>query len=529
MLRIFENYQRQLWPVIAALARRGFAVPPDEARDLIQDFYVDEWQRFSENYDPARGSFERYLFGAFFQFARRRIARDYSQKKRMTELSTIVNLSDGAPPLEEVLDENARANQMREALAQLQSHHREALESFLQDSSANERTVARQMGITRYRLRETLTDAVGRLATQLHSLEPKNDIEQNVADALWRDGLDARETADLLGVLVSDVHVIRKRIVNHLLSALHTSTRKTSRSENMFRADLNSNRDPLGLLKRVLSSRDPQLLQQLRIRAGEVVAALDADDEDFTDAEGEVLAEDLQWLAQVYDVLGSDDDAEMDTEEAEIEAVIDDIHGQQEREIVQAFNMLTTYLPHHLSDWGKWFGELREVDHDTRLSLSRRWSELGAGDSIEQLTRYGLTPATFFEATIGLQLLLERCIADSTAGISSVVLLEFGSGVAQRPTDPRYVTVSRDQLLAQMRSSPDCPPRADKPLLQWTCSAAAFRRRLFEGFQVFGSTGSVLAVILDPANRSGDLLYRWSYNSSRRSTARAPTYQLPEM
>src|SRR3984957_8432087 len=381
MPRTFENHQRHLWPVIAALARRGFAVPPDEARDLIQDFYVDEWQRFSQNYDPERGSFERYLFGAFFQFARRRIARDYSQKKRMTELSSIVNLSDGAPPVEEVLDENTRANQMREALAKLESHHREALESFLQDSSANERNVARQMGITRYRLRETLTDAVGRLATQLHSLEPKNDTEQHVADALWRDGLDARETADLLGVLVSDVHVIRKRIVNHLLSALHTSTRKTSRSENMFRADLNSNRDPLGLLKRVLSTRDPELLQQLRIRAGEVVAALDADDEDFTDAEGEVLAEDLQWLAQVYDALGSDDGEEMDTEEAEIEAAIDEIHGQQEREIAQAFQVLTTYLPHHLSDWGRWFGELREVSHATRLSLSRRWSELGAADS----------------------------------------------------------------------------------------------------------------------------------------------------
>jgi hypothetical protein len=378
------------------------------------------------------------------------------------------------------------------------------------------------MGITRYRLRETLTDAVGRLATQLHSLEPKNDIEQNVADALWRDGLDARETADLLGVAVSDVHVIRKKLVNHLLSALHTPTRKTSRSENMFRTELNTNRDPLGLLKRVLSTRDPHLLQQLRIRAGEVVAALDADDEDFTDAEGEVLAEDPQWLAQVYDVLGYDDAAEMDADEAEIEAAIDEIHGQQEREIAQAFQVLTTYLPHHLSDWGRWFGELREVSHATRLSLSRRWSELGAADSVEQLTRYGLTPATFFEATIGLQLLLERRIADSTAGTSSVVLLEFGRIIDQRPTDPRYVTVSRDQLLAQMRSSPDCPPGADEPLLRWTCSAAAFRRRLFEGFQVFGSTGSVLAVLSDSANTSGDLLYRWSYNSSMRSAERRP-------
>jgi hypothetical protein len=78
MLRPFEKYQSNLWPVVGALARRGFAVAPDEARDLMHDFYLDEWERLGTLYDPSRGPFERYLLAAFFQFARRRIARDYT-------------------------------------------------------------------------------------------------------------------------------------------------------------------------------------------------------------------------------------------------------------------------------------------------------------------------------------------------------------------------------------------------------------------------------------------------------------------
>jgi hypothetical protein len=98
MLHIFENYQRQLWPVMAALARRGFAVPPDEAHDLIQDFYSDEWQRFSENYDPARGSFERY------QTNRLALFRTRADKTRAT-----ANVSLHVPPDADAVFVNARS------------------------------------------------------------------------------------------------------------------------------------------------------------------------------------------------------------------------------------------------------------------------------------------------------------------------------------------------------------------------------------------------------------------------------------
>lgn len=524
MLRSFESYRRQFWPVIGALARRGFAVRPDEAQDLIQDFYVDEWERLDHRYDPDRGPFERYLFAAFYQFARRRIARDYSHKKRMLELSTIGNVSDEAPSLDEELDTETRAERMRKSLARLPSAQRKALAAYLAHGAANERDVAREMGITRYRLRESLTDALGRLASELDSLRPAGDLEHKVAVALWRDGMDARETAALLGLRVPEVQAIRKRLVHHLFSSLHTSTRQTSRRDNMFRVGSKINDGPLDLLRRALTTRDAELLQQLHKRAAEVVAALCEEDRDFSEMEVRVIAEDPQWLARVYEALGDEDVLGLDAEEAEIEAAICEIHEDQDREIAQAFQILTAYLPQAMVQWRKWFDNVPLIGDAASAELCRKWGELGAGDNLQGLTQFGITPATLFEATIGLQLLFERRMADSHAGLESVLSVEFGPHVSEREAGRKFVSVRREELLAQMRSSADCPPNAEEPVLRWTCLTAARRPRLFEGFKVLGASGAVMAVVHDPENRGSELLLRWSYEPAELREAAAAAF-----
>src|SRR5690242_11774226 len=101
MPRIFENHHRHLWSVLGALARRGFVAQPDEAGDLLHDFYAGEWEKVCDHYDPKRGPFKHYLVKSFFQFARRRIARDYSRKKRMLEFAGLADIRD-APSVDEV-------------------------------------------------------------------------------------------------------------------------------------------------------------------------------------------------------------------------------------------------------------------------------------------------------------------------------------------------------------------------------------------------------------------------------------------
>lgn len=549
MLRSFETYQKNLWPVVGALARRGFTVAPDEAHDLIHDFYVDEWKRLGELYDPNRGPFERYLLRAFFQFARQRIARDYSRKKRVRELASTITDSDAeVPSAEEIVDSHSRTQLMQQALARLPPVQRKALRHFLKNPSANERDVARSMRMTRYRLRETLVDAVGRLAMEFDSIDRDDELEHQVAVALWRDGRTAAETATLLDKPVADVHVIRKRIVDHLLTALQTSARKTSRSENiMFRAGhdqdgfdatggsggsgpgisqlrvngvlvstsggVSPGSEALILLKKALVTRDPELLQQLRRRATEVTAALDASDgAPFTEAESLTIAEDPQWLAQVYEALGGEE-PEAPSREAEIEAAIDSLLRNQEREIAAAFQGTAYSLPEDLRLWHRWFGRLRQVTAEVLRELQHYWPEASRSSDIAELLRYGLTPASFFEAAMGLQLLLERSIRDSRSGTDTIVMLEFGH-VTDHAMNVRSVNIPRQQLVAQIRSSPDCPPGAEESLLTWICLVAARHPLIFQGFKVLAAPGPVLAVVSDPQNTTPDIMRRWTYEPS---------------
>jgi len=273
----------------------------------------------------------------------------------------------------------------------------------------------------------------------------------------------------------------------------------------MARVGTNNDGHPLSLLKRVLITHDPQLLQQVRSRATEIVTAMDSEDEQFTEEEIRSIAQDPGWLAQVYEALGSQADGDVDVEELEIEAAIEEIHADHDSEIAQAFSILTDSLPSPMVDWAYWFGTLPDIEPETAGELYARWSELGTGRDILDLTRHGITPVTFFETAAGLQLLLERYAAESSS--APVALLEFGHA-SESYADRDPSVIGREQLLAQVRSSPDCPPGAEGALLMWTCSAAARRPRMFSGFQVLGASGAVLAVAADTSNVGHDLMHR---------------------
>ena len=71
----FRRYEALLWRVLSALARKGYFVPPGDARDLLHDFYLEAWPGLHERFDPRLSSFGTYIAAAFYRFARRRIVR----------------------------------------------------------------------------------------------------------------------------------------------------------------------------------------------------------------------------------------------------------------------------------------------------------------------------------------------------------------------------------------------------------------------------------------------------------------------
>jgi RNA polymerase sigma factor (sigma-70 family) len=512
MVRTFEKFERKLWPVLGALARRGYVAQPADANDIIHDFFVDEWPLVEKHYDPSRGPFERYLFAAFYRFGRRRIARAHSQQRRMVEMSSALSLSSADTPAEELVEAGARAAEMREALARLPDTQRVVLQNYLSDASGNEREMARQLGITRYRLRETMADAMGRLATELNTLEPEDALDRRVATALWRDGKGVSETAAELGLSIPEVHVVRKRTVQHLLDALRDpAARKTSRRKVMFSSEKNPPKEPLDLLKLALLSKgNSALLGEVKRRAAEILESLDLEDQEFSASEREVIQDDPEWMALVYEALGAEKDESSDDED-QVEASIGLVLGDEEREIGEAFSELTENLSPHMRNWPELFRQVPRIPERAHALLDAKWQARGAGRWASGLIYYGITPATVFEATVGISLLLDRCSAEANRGHLHQFALVLGS---ERLVPDEAIRIGDELLLAQMRATPDCPPEAAAPLLRWLFRVSAHVPHLFEGYRVQNATEHCLRIVSEPTQYRIDLVKRWSGLSS---------------
>ncbi len=516
MVHPFQNFQRLLWLVLGTLARRGYPVQPADARDLVQDFYLEEWSSLEERFDPAQGRFESYLFKAFYRFARQRIVRMERWRNRLLDLDHAIELSDEAPTPEDVLDDEARAARMTQAMRRLPESSRGLLRDLLVEAAGNQRELARQRGITRYRLREQLTDAVGQLAVEMGTLSPAADMDEKIALALWGDGRDAREVATALHVAVPDVHAARRRNVHQLLSALHaTSNRKAARRTTMNTREsaVSSHEPPLMLLKRALvSKRDTALLQQVRERADEIVAVLDEEDEDYSDSEQAAIQKDPEWVGQVFHVLGVGQEEEAAGEaEAELERAIAELRSAEDYEIGAAFSALIEGLPPALVAWDELFRDVPQIPVQAYETLRESPSVREAGRCAYGLLRFGITPATVFEATVGVSLFL-----DQLAKSAREPRLELLFRAPQQATEaPMY-----SRLLAQVRATPTCPPDAAAALLHWIGLVASERPYLFEGYRVIEGTNEALQLVADRTYADSDLLRHWTAGARHWSLGR---------
>src|SRR5438094_2629700 len=149
----YLRFRRLLFGALANLARQGFALPPVEGLDLIHEFFAEAWNGVVSRYDPAKGKFETYVYGAFVHFARPRIVRLHRWQSCLFDTAelarTIEKRSEAEAPTESWHDVSA----VRKALSQLPSIEREILQSYLFADAPSEGKLAEEFSISRYRLR----------------------------------------------------------------------------------------------------------------------------------------------------------------------------------------------------------------------------------------------------------------------------------------------------------------------------------------------------------------------------------------
>jgi RNA polymerase sigma factor (sigma-70 family) len=228
----FLAHEKHLWQVLAALSRAGYFVPPQDARDLIHDFYLEEWAGVVQRYDSALSQFPTYLSAAFYRFARRRILTLRRWRQRTVELEEAVELGSSADLPEQVVERQQQIGLIRTALGNLPAQERAILYDFLTSGEPNERALAQQHSMTRYRLRDKLASGLGRLLIELSGDAAPATMDARVAKALWLDGQSPHRVGALLGITTPEVNAARLRFVAELTDSLRQFNHQSKPSKD---------------------------------------------------------------------------------------------------------------------------------------------------------------------------------------------------------------------------------------------------------------------------------------------------------
>jgi hypothetical protein len=239
------------------------------------------------------------------------------------------------------------------------------------------------------------------------------------------------------------------------------------------------NPSALDLFRQALSCDDPAVLEELARRAGELVDLIEAEDIELTAEECAGFEADSSRLAAVCAVLSAAVGQESGAL-CEQEAHINELQKSQECAIAQAMDALRAGLPFEQQDWSGYFEALPVINQDLANRLYRYWQARGASEEILNLTRWGITPASLFDVHHGLALLFQRQARRSGDNI----LLQLTSTAGSAALPPVDCSVVNTGLaLAEIRSSPDCPPLAEAALLRLIADLARHYPGLLAGFK----------------------------------------------
>jgi DNA-directed RNA polymerase specialized sigma24 family protein len=240
LAQIHEQYGTMLLSAVPALVRKGFDVKLEDGTDLLHDFYLDALPGILDRYDPAF-KFSTYLYGAFVLFVRDRIERNERWNRLLVPLDEAIaqNVPAEEPEWEPPLDAERR---LAEAIKHLPAEPGLILKARLGGESVH--CIAERLNTTRYLVRLTLAEALGRAAVAMRRGETIPVAYQALALRLWRDGARMTEVAEELGVTRREVKKRYRELLVALLPAVKAldevrwlKTRRFLRSEPEERSE----------------------------------------------------------------------------------------------------------------------------------------------------------------------------------------------------------------------------------------------------------------------------------------------------
>jgi len=495
----YRQFRPLFFAAIARFVRQGVRISPADAMDFVHDFFAEEWQKVANTYDPQRGRFEPYVYSAFVNFVRPRVFRLYRLQRDLTDPDL---LNAFASRQEDVAEPPVRLTEFTAALHKIPAEDRELLLAYLHAGRTPERMLAREWGIPRYRLREKLVAALGKLAISLGSSSLFSERDGDVAWVLWGLEHSNSEAARLLGMSEAQVRLAHRRNIRRLTAAL----------QSFQQGQKGTSRAPIGqstalqLLQRALASTgNREIHKSLRENAPLVLRALDeAGDRDI--GVGEV---DPVWCSEIFGVLlGGDTGLQHQFDDVFLSSGLAD-----RRQVGDAFEQaLLSGLPERLTSIDRWSDRLSPISEPDYLRLLQDPSVQASPFAQRVLARFGLTPMSVLLATDAVAGLIDRLVRKRHPGASGRIYLGTS---ADKDTNAEGRLVAADMLVSEITQTGGQDFNASRGVLEWCLEVGHYKPLIFNGWVLATDPQGRLSL-----SRTGicmDLVARWSRPAPERS------------
>jgi RNA polymerase sigma factor (sigma-70 family) len=507
----YPRLRTLFFAALGKLARNGFVVSPNDGMDLVHDFFAEAWAGLEKHFNPDKGNFESYAYGAFVRFARPRIVRLNRWQNSLIGAEKLESLTGDAGLAIEGMDQE----RVRQALANLPEGEQKILRRYVYSEYSSERVFAKELGISRYRLRAILIEALGRMAVSFDRPSEIAPQDWNVARALWRDCRTIQEASVVLEMTPQQVRSAYSRNVRFLAEILkHYQPDEWSPGRKKKMVERQQSNQALKLLKTVLQSpNDGSLLQDLGLHAEEILQALELTDDPTIEQSLDNLSP--EWVASVYQALFEalavkDLEAELAASEAW------EAHEGEDMTIGRAFR--ETLLADLTDDlrFPPEFGSLPQIDENERVRLGRAPDVVGGKPESEWWLRYGIRPVTVFYALEAVSGLLNRYVRRGRLSETPVVL-----------GDESLVVIGNDQksyavsnlLREEISCRADCSLEIASALYSWMLQVGQRKSWLFAGFEAEPGPGGSTLRLTCTKERFEKIYQRWGLTAGARYSA----------
>jgi len=454
----YERYRGKLLATLGRMAAAGYPVAPGDGLELVHDFFVEAWPGLQARYDPTKGTFVSYLLGAFVRFVRPRIVRSAKWRESLLPPEDIARAAEraGSRTEQEEVRDLALVRKALETLLPLQRAVLEERVGF----GRSEREVARAFNLSRYKLRETCIEALGRLAVAIDEPGVIGTADWPLARTLWGGESSLLEATAALGLDREQARTARQRIFDSISAALMATGARGRERRRIVMTDLCS------LWRKLIANPgDVELAEQARARAYELLEHVEDCDACFAAGES---AEDV---AALYEAIAP---AEAELTEEDSRTLEDLLVARREDDAAVARAVEEVLLP----SLGRELGSLEAIGPD-------------------------LTPLTLFLATDAVALLVRR-----TAG----------------PDEPQSVVMTSDGAIRsalQVLVAPEVVIReiahvagisletAERLAKWWIPRAASHQPHLFLGVDCVSLPNGQLRMTPSLRRADEDLFNRW--------------------